>query len=69
MARNMDFGEALFAMKAGRRVRRASWSPLWRHMHINEKKRQFIIETGDGIDCVMPINDSMVFGTDWQEVE
>lgn len=41
VTRNMDFGEALFAMKAGRKVRQGKWVGDFTHMELDTKESRF----------------------------
>lgn len=63
----MDFGEALFLMKSGRKVRRRSWLEMWDHMRLNGS--QFFIVSSDGYEQHAQANTAMVLAEDWMEVE
>lgn len=68
----MDFSEALFLMKAGRRVRRASWLKTWGFVElvdIGDRLPQFSMTMDDGGKAVLVTNAEMVLAEDWQEVE
>lgn len=69
MARSMDFGEALFAMNAGSKVRQEKWVGDFTHMELDAKEGRFLIFSPSGLRTIVAINTSMVLAEDWQEVE
>lgn len=66
---NMDFGEALFLLKAGKRVRRLAWLDHWHSLRINENTQEFAIMDATGCESVTSINAISILADDWQEVE
>lgn len=69
---NMDFSEALFLLKAGKRVRRAGWLRTWAYVElidVGDRLTQFAMGMRDGSKAVLIINADMILAEDWQEVE
>lgn len=68
----MDFGEALFLLKAGVKVRRAAWLRTWAYLElidVGDRLAQFSVTMDDGSKSILLINSEMVLAEDWQEVE
>lgn len=63
----MDFSEALFLLKAGKRVRRASWPEFFLYVWL-ENGMLNMQDREDG-KTTIPVNTDMVLADDWQEVE
>lgn len=66
-SQRMDFSEALFLMKAGRRVRRASWPEFF--LYIWLEGGMFNMQDREDGWSTVPVNNEMVLAEDWQEVE
>lgn len=71
--KNMDFGQALLAMRQGKRVRREDWSE-GSYLIIDNEDREFIFQSGDCDDCrwSWEVSDdffSDIIATDWEVVK
>lgn len=66
----MDFSEALFLLKAGKRVRRASWSEEWEWMEVNRWGTWFSVKFKSVEEAMtFDVSTNMILAEDWQEVE
>lgn len=67
----MDFGEALFLMRAGKIVRRKSWDSFWAGVQIEKTKgiSSFVILDSMGNSVILSMNSEMVLAEDWEEAK
>lgn len=66
---NMDFSEALFLLRAGRKVRRKSWIDRYAYVWLDEKEEAVYLKFADGLEATIEITTKMVLAHDWQEVK
>jgi hypothetical protein len=68
----MDFSEALFLLKAGKRVRQASWIDFYAFVYLAEcgfEQASFIMVFDDGTETECAFPKRWILAEDWQEVE